>query len=211
MTEQVQNGQQQTQEDRHLQEALSFYGQAMGRVKSQVQNYREQLEQYSQQLPDGDAQAQIQEMIDSYSEIEGSMDQAAQDAGVEDAMSQAVEQTQQQMQEVAQGATQQVQNTAGQVAGQTQEVAGQATEQAGQVAGQAQDAAGGAAQQAQDTAVQAAQQGQQAPGGEDQHQPDATHAAQQKAQELGVDLSQMQGSGAEGRITIRDVIGSSNQ
>jgi hypothetical protein len=211
MTEQVQNGQQQTQEDRYLQEALSFYGQAMGRVKSQVQNYREQLEQYSQQLPDGDAQAQIQEMIDSYSEIEGSMDQATQDAGVEDAMSQAVEQTQQQMQEVAQGATQQVQNTAGQVAGQAQEAAGQATEQAGQ----AQDAAGGAAQQAQDTAVQAAQQGQQAPGGEDQQQPaaqpEATHAALQKAQELGVDLSQMQGSGAEGRITIRDVIGSSNQ
>jgi pyruvate/2-oxoglutarate dehydrogenase complex dihydrolipoamide acyltransferase (E2) component len=43
---------------------------------------------------------------------------------------------------------------------------------------------------------------------EDQQQPDATNAAQQK---LGVDLSQMQGSGAEGRITIRDVIGSSNQ
>jgi molecular chaperone GrpE (heat shock protein) len=95
MTEQVQNGQQQTQEDRHLQEAQSFYGQAMGRVKSQVQNYREQLEQYSQQLPEGDAQAQIQEMIDSYSEIEGTMDRAAQDSGVEDAMSRAVEQTQQ--------------------------------------------------------------------------------------------------------------------
>jgi pyruvate/2-oxoglutarate dehydrogenase complex dihydrolipoamide acyltransferase (E2) component len=189
MTEQVQNGQQQTQEDRYLQEAQSFYGQAMGRVKSQVQNYREQLEQFSEQLPAGDAQAQIQEMIDSYSEIEGSMDQAAQDSGVEDAMSQAVEQTQQQMQEVAQGVAQQAQDTAGQVAGQAQEAAGQATEQAGQVA----------------------QQGQQAPGGEDQQQPDATSAAQQKAQELGVDLSQMQGSGAEGRITIRDVIGSSNQ
>jgi hypothetical protein len=40
MTEQAQNGQQQTQEDQYLQEAQSFYGQAMGRVKSQVQNYR---------------------------------------------------------------------------------------------------------------------------------------------------------------------------
>jgi len=36
-------------------------------------------------------------------------------------------------------------------------------------------------------------------------------AAQQKAQELGVDLSQVQGSGAEGRITVRDVIAASNQ
>jgi pyruvate/2-oxoglutarate dehydrogenase complex dihydrolipoamide acyltransferase (E2) component len=174
MTEQVQNGQQQTQEDQYLQEALSFYGQAMGRVKSQVHNYRQQLEHYSEQLPDGDAQAQIQEMIDSYSEIEGTMDQAAQDAGVEEAVSQAAEQTQQ-MQEVAQGVAQQAQDTAGQTAQQGQQAAPQAT------------------------------------GGEDQQQSDATHAAQQKAQELGVDLSQMQGSGAEGRITIRDVIGSSNQ
>jgi pyruvate/2-oxoglutarate dehydrogenase complex dihydrolipoamide acyltransferase (E2) component len=163
MTEQVQNGQQ-TQEDQYLQEALSFYGQAMGRVKSQVHNYRQQLEHYSEQLPDGDAQAQIQEMIDSYSEIEGTMDQAAQDAGVEEAVSQAAEKTQQQMQEVAQGVAQQGQQAA-----------------------------------------------QQATGGEDQQQSDATHAAQQKAQELGVDLSQMQGSGAGGRVTIRDVIGASNQ
>ena len=89
------------------------------------------------------------------------------------------------------------------------------------MAGQAQDAAGGAAQQVQDTAAQAAQQGQQAAGqaaqqgqqatGGGDQQPDATNAAQQKAQELGVDLSQVQGSGAGGRITIRDVIGSSNQ
>ena len=178
MSEGTQTVQQQTQEDRYLQEALSFYGQAMGRVKSQVQNYREQLEQYSQQLPDGDAQAQIQEMIDSYSEIEGSMDQATQDAGVQDAMSQAVEQTQQQMQEVAQGVAQQAQDTAGQAAQQGQQAAGQAAQQA---------------------------------NGGGQQQPDATHAAQQKAQELGVDLSQMQGSGVGGRVTIRDVIGNSNQ
>jgi pyruvate/2-oxoglutarate dehydrogenase complex dihydrolipoamide acyltransferase (E2) component len=161
MTEQAQNAQQ-SREDQYLQDAQSFYGQSMGRVESQIHNYREQLEQFSQQLPQGDAQAQVQEMIDSYSEIEGTMDRAAQDAGVEDAMSQAAEQTQQQMQEVAQGAAQQTQETAGQVARQVQ-------------------------------------------------QADATHAAQQKAQELGVDLSQVQGTGAEGRITIRDVIGASNQ
>ena len=114
----------------------------------------------------------------------------------------------------------------GQVAGQAQEVAGQATDQAGQVAGQAQEAAGGAAQQAQDTAGQAAQQGQQAAGqaaqqagggqqqgGQQQggQQPNATQAAQQKAQQLGVDLSQVEGSGADGRITVRDVQQAANQ
>jgi pyruvate/2-oxoglutarate dehydrogenase complex dihydrolipoamide acyltransferase (E2) component len=47
--------------------------------------------------------------------------------------------------------------------------------------------------------------------GGQQQQPNATQAAQQKAQELGVDLNQVQGTGAEGRITVRDVIGASKQ
>jgi pyruvate/2-oxoglutarate dehydrogenase complex dihydrolipoamide acyltransferase (E2) component len=116
----------------------------------------------------------------------------------------------------------------GQVAGQAQQAAGQVTDQAGQVAGQAQEAAGGAAQQAQDTAGQAAQQGQEAAGqvaqqgqqaagqaaqqaGGGQQQPNATQAAQQKAQQLGVDISQVQGSGAGGRVTVRDVQQAANQ
>jgi cold shock CspA family protein len=39
----------------------------------------------------------------------------------------------------------------------------------------------------------------------------ATDAARQKAQELGVNLSQVQGTGAEGRITVRDVVRAANQ
>ena len=86
----------------------------------------------------------------------------------------------------------------------------QAQDTAGQAAGQAQDAAGQAAQQGQQVAQQGQQAAQQAAGG-GQQQPEATHAAQQKAQELGVDLSQVQGSGAQGRITVKDVISASNQ
>ncbi len=118
-----------------------------------------------------------------------------------------------------------VQDTAGQAAGQAQQVAGQATDQAGQVAGQAQDAAGQAAgqvqgtagqvtdqagqvaQQAQDTAGQAAQQGQQAARGGEAEEPRATNAARRRAQELGLDLSQIRGTGSGGLITIRDVTG----
>jgi pyruvate/2-oxoglutarate dehydrogenase complex dihydrolipoamide acyltransferase (E2) component len=66
---------------------------------------------------------------------------------------------------------------------------------------------GQAAQQGQQMAGQAAQQA----GGGQQQQPDATDAARQKAQELGVDLSQVQGSGANGRITVRDVQAAANQ
>jgi pyruvate/2-oxoglutarate dehydrogenase complex dihydrolipoamide acyltransferase (E2) component len=39
-------------------------------------------------------------------------------------------------------------------------------------------------------------------------EPDATNAARRKAEELGVDLSQIQGSGAGGLITIKDVVNS---
>ena len=87
---------------RSLTSAQNFYGQSVGGLKSQVQNYREQLERFTQQLPEGDAKAQVQEMIDSYTELEGSMDQAAQDAGVEDAVNEAAQQTNQQMQQFAQ-------------------------------------------------------------------------------------------------------------
>jgi hypothetical protein len=99
--------------------------------------------------------------------------------------------------QVAQG----VQDTAGQAAGQAQEAAGQATDQAGQVAGQAQDTAGQATQQAQDTAGQATE-------GEGAEQPRATNAARRRAEQLGIDLSTIEGTGSGGLITIKDVTGS---
>src|ERR687893_3004390 len=117
------------------QSAQDFYAQSVGSLKSQIQNYREQLEQYSQQLPDGDAKAQIEEMTDYYVELEGSIDQAAQEQGIQDQVNEAAESTQQKIMEVAQGAGQQAQDAAGQVAG-------QATDQAGQGGGQNQEGGG---------------------------------------------------------------------
>jgi len=73
---------QQQNQQQALQEAQEFYGQSLGRLKAQIQSYRSQLEEFSEQLPEGDAKAQIQEMIDSYSELDEAMDRAAQDEGV---------------------------------------------------------------------------------------------------------------------------------
>ena len=39
----------------------------------------------------------------------------------------------------------------------------------------------------------------------EEEEPNATDAARQKAEQLGVDLSQVEGSGAGGRITVKDV------
>lgn len=80
------------------------------------------------------------------------------------------------------------------------DVAEGATETAADTAGQAGEAAGEAVEQAGEAAGQAAEQ-DGADGG-----PKATNAAMRKAEEMGIDLSQVQGSGAGGLITIRDVV-----
>jgi pyruvate/2-oxoglutarate dehydrogenase complex dihydrolipoamide acyltransferase (E2) component len=111
-------------------------------------------------------------------------------------------------------AAQRAQDAAGQAAEQTQQGASQVTDQAGQVvqgvqdtaqqvAGQATDAVGQTVAQADGAVDQAAQQAGSVAGDEG---PKATGAARRKAEDLGVDLSQVQGSGAGGLITIRDVV-----
>ena len=166
--------------------ARGFFGESLGRLKGQLQSDRAELESLTEKIPDEEAQAQIQEMVDSFSEIENSLDQGAQDLGIEDAVNQAL---------------QQAQDTAGQVAGQAQQAAGQVTNQAGQAAEGVQEAAGGVAQQAQGAAE----------GDGQEEEPNATEAARQKAEELGVDLSQVEGSGAEGRIIVNDVTSAANR
>ncbi len=178
-----------------------------------VEDVRSMAEEAQEQSTGGTGQA-AQEAQDSAG------DTAQQ---VQDAAGQAAGQAQ----ETAEGAAQQAQEAAGQAtdqAGQAvqgaQEAAGQVTDQAtgvlggvtdqvGQAAQGVQDTAGQATQQAQETAGQATRQAQDAAGqaaGEDE--PKATNAAKRKAEALGVDLSEVQGSGAGGLITIGDVTGS---
>jgi len=46
---------------------------------------------------------------------------------------------------------------------------------------------------------------EQATGRDGSEEPRATNAARRKAEELGIDLSKVKGSGAGGLITIRDI------
>jgi pyruvate/2-oxoglutarate dehydrogenase complex dihydrolipoamide acyltransferase (E2) component len=214
VTEGAQNLAQQIQEQT-LRSAQDFYGESLGRLKGQLQGDRSQLESLAEQMPSEEAQAQIQEMVDSYTAIEDSLDQAAQDLGVEDTVNQAVQQAQdalgqaaQGVQEAAGGAVGQAQDAVGGAAQQAQDVAGQVAGQAEQLAQGAQDTAGQVAGQAQEAAGQATQEAATPDG---QEEPNATEAARQKAEQLGVDLSQVQGSGAGGRITIKDVTSAANR
>ena len=165
--------------------------------------------------------------ITSLSEEE--MDQATGQAGqVAGQAQEDAEGAAQQAQDAAGQAAGQAQQAAGQATDQDGQVAGQATDQVGQVAGQAQDAVGGATQQAQDTAGQVTDQAGQAVqgvqdtvggltgggqqqeggGGDGVEEPKVTNAARRKAQELGIDLSTIQGTGSGGLITMKDVTGS---
>lgn len=85
--------------------------------------------------------------------------------------------------------------------------AGGATEAAGQAAEAAQDAAGQAVDQAGGAADGAVQQATEAvEGAVGNGEVKATNAARRKAEEMGLDLSQIEGSGAGGLITIKDVV-----
>jgi pyruvate/2-oxoglutarate dehydrogenase complex dihydrolipoamide acyltransferase (E2) component len=75
-----------------------------------------------------------------------------------------------------------------------------------QAAGQATDAVGQTVAQADGAVDQATQQVGNVAGGNGDEGPKATNAARRKAEDLGLDLSQVQGSGAGGIITIRDVV-----
>jgi pyruvate/2-oxoglutarate dehydrogenase complex dihydrolipoamide acyltransferase (E2) component len=83
------------------------------------------------------------------------------------------------------------------------------TELAEQTAQDAADTAGQTVQQAgqaADGATRAVGQAVDAGRNGSAQEPKATNAAKRKAEELGVDLSDIQGSGAGGLITIKDVV-----
>ena len=164
-------------------QATDQAGQVAGQVQDTAGQATQQAQDTAGQVTDqaGQVAGQAQDTVGG---LTGGQQQGGPLGGVTDQVGQ-----------VAQG----VQDTAGQAAGQAQEAAGQATDQAGQVAGQAQDAAGGAAQQVQDTAGQAT---------EGDEQPRATNAARRRAEQLGIDLSTIEGTGSGGLITIKDVTGS---
>ena len=99
-----------------------------------------------------------------------------------------------------------VKDVTGAAGGAAQQAAGTARQAAGQTRGQATDAVGQTVAQADGAVGQATQQAESVAGGNGDEGPKATNAARRKAEDLGLDLSQIQGSGAGGLITIRDVV-----
>jgi pyruvate/2-oxoglutarate dehydrogenase complex dihydrolipoamide acyltransferase (E2) component len=210
------------------QQAQDAAGQAAGQAQQVAGQATDQAGQVAGQVQDtaGQAVGQAQDTVGQATDQAGQAVQGVQDTvggltggltggqqqgggGPLGGVTDQVGQVAQGVQDTAGQATQQVQDTAGQVTDQAGQVAGQATDQAGQAAQQARDTAGQAAGQAQDAVGQAAQQAAgQATGGDGAEEPRVTNAARRKAQELGVDLSTIRGTGSGGLITLKDVVGS---
>jgi molecular chaperone GrpE (heat shock protein) len=75
--------------------AQAFFGESLGRLKGQLQDERTQFESLAEQVPDEEAQAQIQEMVDAYESLESSLDQSAEDLRLTEDVNQALQQAQQ--------------------------------------------------------------------------------------------------------------------
>jgi hypothetical protein len=159
MTEQAQNlvGQIQEQVQKS---AEDFFGNSLGSIKNQLATQRSQLEEIMQMLPESqeDGRGQLEQLLSSYEELENSLDEVAQEQGLQDTVNQAA----QEAQEAAGQATEQTQEAANQATEQSQETAGQATDQAQQTAEQAQEGAEQAEEEAQEGTQQAQEGAQQA-------------------------------------------------
>ena len=196
------------------QEVQGATGQAAGQAQEAAGQATDQVGQAAGQAQQvaGQATDQAGQVAGQVQDAAGGAAQQAQDTAgqVTDQAGQAVQGVQDTVGGLTGGGDEEGQGGGGPLGGVTDQV-GQAVQgvqdTAGQAADQAQQAAGQATQQAQGAAGQATQQAERATGGDGAEEPRATNAARRRAEELGVDLSQVQGSGAGGLITIRDVTG----
>src|SRR5215218_5819901 len=138
MTEQGQNLVQQIQEQVQ-QSAEDFFGESLGAIKNQLATQRSQLQEIVEMVPESQegGREQLEQLLSSYEELENSLDEVAQEQGLQETVNQAA----QQAQEAAGQATEQAHEVASQATEQAQEGAEQATEQAQESADQAQESA----------------------------------------------------------------------
>jgi hypothetical protein len=122
--------------------ARDFYGDSLGRLEGKLQGDHAQLEDLAKQLPQGDTEAQIRDMVRSYSKIEESLHRAASDVGAADAVREAVRQAQEDTAEEPKRAARGARGVRGAATGGVTGGVGQTSGQVGQIAECAQDAIG---------------------------------------------------------------------
>lgn len=140
MTEDARNLARRVQ-DQTVDSARGFFGASLARLKDRLRDDRSHLEYLAGQLPEEGAQVRIQELVDSYSAIEGSIEEAAKDFGLEDIVGDSVGQPQepevqegQRLPEAIEQAVQGAQDAVADTVSQSAEAATQVAGRIGQVA-----------------------------------------------------------------------------
>ena len=225
----IQESRQEVQQ-RTMSLAQDYFGDSAEVLEQQIKEDRAALESIPDQIPGGREEAfqtLFQELMDNYSTIEQCINEArenvanldtdqirrqgeveATDAARRQAREMGIDLTEVEgtgsegrvtvddvkklAQTMEDGATQETQDTADQA----QQAAGQAADQAGQVTQGAQDTVGQAV-------GQVGQITEQADGAAEE--VDASDAAKREAEARGIDLSKVEGTGADGRIVYWDV------
>ena len=122
--------------------ARDFYYDSLRRLESMLQGDRAQLEDLAEQLPERDAEAQIWDMVGTYSKIEESLHRAARDVGAEDAVGETARQAQEEAAGEPKRAARGARDAAGAAADRVTGSVRQASGQVGQIAKSAQEAVG---------------------------------------------------------------------
>jgi hypothetical protein len=117
-------------QDQTVESARGFFGVSLARLKDRLRGDRSQLEYLAGHLREEGAQARIRELVDSYSAIEGSIEEAARDLGLEYTTDETAshdpegqDTVRQTAQDVVAGAVDQAASAPNQVAGQIGQVA----------------------------------------------------------------------------------------
>ncbi len=129
-------------QEQTVRSARDFYDDSLRQLQSMLQGDRAQLEDLAEQLPERDAEAQIWDMLGSYSKIEESLHRAARDVGAEDAVGEAARQAQEEAAGEPKRAARGARDAAGAAAGRVTGSVRQASGQVGQIAESAQEAVG---------------------------------------------------------------------
>ena len=188
-------------QDQNTKLVRDFFGDTVQTLKQQVQSDRETLESLAEQVPGGQEEpfrTVIRELSGAYEQIERSLDEAN-DAvakvgvsGRTGAASEGSEDTAEEAEQAGNVAVEDaVENTDEEAGDNDEGFTGQAEGTPEEASGRPGETPDGATEQAQNGAK-------------------VTAAAKRRAEELGVDLSSIGGTGAGGLITTKDVVGAAD-
>lgn len=196
--------------------AQGFFQDSTGTLKEQIGANRETLQSLTDQVPGGDEEpfkSLVSQLLEAYDRIEETLDEAAEQVSEID-VDELLEDATDEVEDTADDATDEVEETAEDttetVEDTADEVAGEDEESEGEDSGEDSEEEEVESDEEEDEGAvseDGASQNGASEDGDSDGGIKATKAAKKKAEEMGVDLTDVEGTGSGGLVTIRDVVG----